>query len=75
MEALFGGIGRAAISDAKLHAKRDSIDGDLMFLFPVIEAMLMACPSMYCALGAHELLECCDHVLSQRMHICKTRAW
>ena len=42
MEALFGGIGRAAISDAKLHAKRDSIGGDLKFLFPVIEAMLMA---------------------------------
>ena len=42
MEALFGGIGRAAISDAKLHAKRDSIDGDLVFLFPVIKAILMA---------------------------------
>ena len=42
MGALFGGIGREAISDAEIHSKRDSIDGDLMFLFPVIEAILMA---------------------------------
>ncbi len=42
MGALFGGIGREAISAAESQSKRDSIDGDLMFLFPVIEAMLMA---------------------------------
>ena len=42
MVALFAGIGRAAISAAKLHAKMDSIEGDLMFWSPVIEAILMA---------------------------------
>ena len=33
---------RKRISDAEIHSKRDSIDGDLMFLFPVIKAVLMA---------------------------------
>ena len=42
MGAMFGGIGREVISDAELHSKRDSIDGDLKFLFPVIEAISMA---------------------------------
>ena len=42
MEALFGRVRRAAISDAELHAKRDSIGGHLMFLFPVKEFMSMA---------------------------------
>ena len=42
MVALFGGVRRAAISVAELHAKRDLIGGDLMFLFPVIEVMSMA---------------------------------
>jgi hypothetical protein len=42
MGALFGGIGREAISAAESQSRRDSIEGDLMFLFPVIEAMLMA---------------------------------
>ena len=39
MVALFCGTGRAAISATELHAKMDAIDGDLMFLFPVIDAM------------------------------------
>ena len=42
MGAMFGGIRREAISDAELQLKRDSIDGDLMLLFPVIESILMA---------------------------------
>ena len=42
MVALFAGTGRAVISAAKLHAKIDVIDGDLMFWFPAIESVLMA---------------------------------
>ena len=41
MVALFCGTGRAAISAPELHAKMDSMDGDLMFWIPVIDAMLI----------------------------------
>ena len=40
--ALFSGTSRAAISASKSHASMDLRDGDLMFWFPVIEAILMA---------------------------------